>query len=281
MKQKMLTIALPNKGRVREPSFRLMEDVGIKADQAEERRLILPTSRSGVRILLVRAMDIPLMVERGAADIGIAGQDTISERGSKVEELVPLDFGSCRVALAAPRAVITPKCIATALPRITARYCRKAGIKADIVQLQGALESAPLLGIADSIVDQVATGTTLRENKLRILDVIMETRIFLIGNIASVKENAAMIDPIVLCVKGVLDAKRRMYVRLNAATEKIRDRLASILPAMKSPDVSMLADGGFVLAAAVPKKGIEDLVVRLKAAGGSDIIVEQLKMIIP
>jgi ATP phosphoribosyltransferase len=276
-----LVIAVPNKGRVKEPSFRLLEEVGIKANLADERRLILPTSRQGVSVLLVRSMDIPLMVERGVADIGIAGQDAIAERGSKVEELVPLDFGSCKVALAAPRNVRIPKAIATALPRITERYCKGKHLKADIVELQGALESAPLLGIADSIVDQVATGTTLRENKLRILDVIMETRIFLIGNRISMKQKSAQIDQIALCVQGVLEAKKRMYLRLNAATDEIRDRIAGILPAMRSPDISDLVDGGYVLAAAVPKKGIEDLVVRLKAAGGSDIIVEQLKMIIP
>ena len=276
-----MVIAVPNKGRVKGPSFDLLEEVGIMANMADERRLILPTSRQGVSVLLVRSMDIPLMVERGAADIGIAGQDAIAERGSKVEELVVLDFGSCKVALAAPRGVKTPRRIATALPRITERYCKGRRLKADIVELQGALESAPMLGISDSIVDQVATGTTLRENKLRILDVIMETRIFLIGNPVSVKEKASEISQISLCVGGVLEAKKRMYMRLNAATDAIRDRVSGILPAMKSPDISDLVGGGYVLAAAVPKKGIEDLVVRLKAAGASDIIVESLRMIIP
>ena len=287
-----MTIAVPNKGRVREPSFRLLEDIGIKADMNDERRLILPTSRPGVRVLLARSMDIPLYVVRGVADLGIAGEDAMAERGIRVgsppwpggpsvANLLPLDFGACKVALAAPRGVKTPKSIATALPRITAEYCRKTGINADIIVLQGALEVAPRLGIAEAIVDQVATGTTLRENGLRILDTIMETRICLIGNPDSLKTKKKETDRIALCVQGVLEARKRVFLRVNAATDAVRDMVVKLLPAMKSPDVGLLASGGYTVAAAVPKRGLEDLVMELKSAGGSGIVVEALKLIIP
>lgn len=287
-----VTIAVPNKGRVREPSFKLLEDIGIKADMNDERRLILPTSRQGVRLLLVRSMDIPLYVVRGVADLGIAGEDALAERGvlvgsppwpggPSVANLLPLDFGACKVALAAPRGVKVPQSIATALPRITEAYCRKADINADIIVLQGALEAAPRLGIADAIVDQVATGTTLRENGLRTLEVIMETRICLIGNPASLKAKKRETDQIALCVQGVLEARKRVFLRVNAATDAVRDMVVKLLPAMKSPDVGLLASGGYTVAAAVPKRGLEDLVMELKSAGGSGIVVEALKLIIP
>ena len=286
-----VTIAVPNKGRVKEPSFRLLEDIGIKADMNDERRLIMPTSQPGVRILLARSMDIPLYVVRGAADLGIGGEDALAERGvisgsppwpggPSVVKLLPLDFGGCKVALAAPGGVKTPGSIATALPGITRAYCRKKGINPDIVVMQGALEAAPKLGMAEAIVDQVATGTTLRENGLRVLDVIMETRMYLIGNPVSVKGKAEAIDQIVLLAQGVLEARKRVFLRVNAATDAIRDALVKLLPAMKSPDVGLLASGGYTVAAAVPKRGLEDLVMELKSAGGSGILVEALKLII-
>jgi len=282
-----VTIAVPNKGRLREPSLRLLEDAGMKPLCGDDRKLIVPTSRPGVRLLLARAMDIPLFVARGAADIGIAGDDAIAECGLYTSSckwvrdrdlalLLELDFGACQVALAAPPRIREPASIATTMPTIASRYCGSA----KIVRLQGALETAPLFGIAEAIVDQVDTGTTLRQNGLRILKVLMESRMNLFANPSSLKTKKAGLDRITLCLGAVLEARKRLMVKVNAASDLVRDALVKILPAMKSPDVSPLAGGGYALAAAVPRKGIEDLVVALKGSGGSDIVVTEPKLVV-
>lgn len=272
---------MPNKGRLKEPAFKLLEEVGIKPSNGNERKLLVPTSDPGVRILMARCMDIPLMVERRAADLGIAGQDIIAERRSKVRELLKLDFGSCTVALAAPEGIEKPKSIATALPNVTADFCKRKGLDAEIIELSGALESVPELGIAEAIVDQVVTGDTLAENRLRILDSIMQSSVYLIGNYQSLEMNEEECYRVELCVKAVLEARNRLFLEVNAETAEIRDALIELLPAMKRPNLSDLTDGGYVVGAAVPRKGLMDLIVNLKAAGGTDIIVGPLKMVIP
>jgi ATP phosphoribosyltransferase len=286
---------VPSKGRMKEPSSRLLEEAGMKPLDTDERKLVLPTSRPGVRVLLARAMDIPIYVARGAADLGICGEDAVRERGiptssgwginRELVELLRLDFGGCKVALAAPQRVKWPQkevlAIVTALPRITEQYCSRNSMGAKIIVLQGALEAAPGLGLTDAIVDQVVTGNTLRENGLRILDVIMESRMCLFGNPASLEAKKAEMDAAVLLLRAVIEARKRVMLRVNAATDTLRDTLAKLLPAMKSADVSPLAGGGYALAAAVPKEGLEDLLVKVKAEGGTGIVVEQPKLIIP
>ncbi len=281
-----MTIAVPNKGRMREPLFRLLEDAGMKALGGDDRKLIVPTSRAGVRLLLARAMDIPLFVARGAADIGIAGDDAVAECGlcttpswGRIRDLavvMELDFGACKVALAAPPRIREPESIATTMPNLAERYCRSA----KIIRLQGALETAPFFRIAEAIVDQVDTGTTLRENGLRILKVLMESRVRLLANPASLKSRKPEIDRIELCLRAVIEARKRLMVRVNAATDLIRDELVKILPALKNPDVSPIVGGGYALTAAVPEKGIEDLVVALKGNGGSGIVVTEPRLIV-
>jgi ATP phosphoribosyltransferase len=272
---------------MREPSLRLLEDAGMKALCDDDRKLIVSTSRPGVRVLLARAMDIPLFVARGAADFGIAGDDAVAEcglytssckwvRDRDLAVLMELNFGACKVALAAPPRVSEPQSIATTMPNIASRYCRSA----KIIRLQGALETAPMFGIAEAIVDQVDTGTTLRENGLRILKVLMESRIRLFANPASLKTKKAELDRITLCLGAVIEARKRLMVRVNAATDLVRDTLVKLRPAMKSPDVSPIVGGGYALTAAVPKKDIEDLVVALKGSGGSDIVVTEPRLIV-
>ncbi len=130
-------------------------------------------------------------------------------------------------------------------------------------------------------MDQVDSGLTLDENYLSILDILMETKLYLIGNNESLKTKTDQTDLIILCVKGVLEARKRVLLKVNATTEEIKEKIAKMLPAMKSPDISNLASGGYSLATAVPKIGSEELVMQLKSIGGTDVLVSELKLIIP
>lgn len=280
----MLTIAIANKGRTQQPALRLLFEAGIEVRQDRERSLLVPTSRRDVRVLLARIMDIPLLVERRAADLGITGDDALAERGSRVNRLLPLDFGGCKIALAAPQSMTRRRVhsIATSLPNITRRFCRTAGLDADILRMDGALESAPRLGVADAIVDHVESGDTLRENHLRVLEVIMESSMCLVANCVSVHQKAPEIGGLVLMLQGIMDAKGRVVLKLNAPDPKTRDRLLVVIPAMKSPDVSPLAQpGAFSILAAVPRQGLEALIVKLRRLGGTDIFWQKLDGIVP
>src|SRR5262245_47536722 len=187
----MLVIALC-KGRFLEPSLDLLASAGIRfsEDVASSRKLIFESEDKGHRVFLVKPADVPTYVEYGAADIGIAGRDVLLETRADVLQPLDLKFGYCKIAVAGPRGQ-TPRPapptirIATKYPQITMDYYNARSIPVEIIPLSGSIELAPLIGLADRIVDIVETGRTLKENGLEILEVIAETSARLLINRAS------------------------------------------------------------------------------------------------
>ncbi len=188
----MLTIAV-SKGRIYEDALPLLEEAGIVPidDPKKSRKLILNTSRDDVQLVIIRATDVPTFVEYGAADMGIAGKDVLLEHGS--ENLYePLDLGiaGCRLMTAAP--VDAPEIsgrvrVATKYVKTAQRYFADRGIQADIIKLYGSMELAPLVGLADIIVDLVDTGNTLKANGLEPRDLIIDITSRLVVNKAAMK----------------------------------------------------------------------------------------------
>ncbi len=188
----MLVIALC-KGRFLSPSLDLLTRAGIRfpEDVASSRKLIFNSEDQGFRAVLVKPADVPTYVEYGAADIGIAGRDVILESGADVLQPLDLKFGYCKIAVAgangisagAPpnpsRATIR---VATKYPRITMDHYNARGIPVEIIPLSGSIELAPLIGLADRIVDLVETGRTLKDNGLEIVEVIAESSARLLIN---------------------------------------------------------------------------------------------------
>jgi ATP phosphoribosyltransferase len=183
----MLVIAL-GKGRLLDPSLELLARAGIRfsEDVAASRKLIFDSDDKRSRVFLVKPMDVPTYVEYGAADIGIAGRDVLLETGADVLQPLELKFGYCKIALAGPKngegAAPPTVRIATKYPRITLDYYNARSTPVEIIPLSGSIELAPLIGLADRIVDVVETGRTLKENGLEILDVIAESSARLIIN---------------------------------------------------------------------------------------------------
>jgi ATP phosphoribosyltransferase len=186
----MLVIAL-SKGRFLEPSLQLLGRAGIRFtdDASNSRKLIFTSDDTQFRAILVKPADVPTYVEYGAADVGIAGRDVIME--SRAELLQPLDlnFGHCRIAVAAPCGVQSlngsesPTIrVATKYPHITLDYFNARGIPVEIIPLSGSIELAPLIGLADRIVDLVETGRTLKENGLEVIEVIAHSSARLLIN---------------------------------------------------------------------------------------------------
>ncbi len=203
----MVTIAL-SKGRIYEETLPLLRAAGIvpAEDPDVSRKLILPTSRAGVRVIIVRASDVPTYVQYGAADIGVAGRDLLIEHGGR-GLYQPLDLGiaRCRMMVAVPEDFDYPAAVRKgARLRVATKYIQTArehfaakGVHVDLIKLYGSMELAPLVGLADAIVDLVDTGSTLRANRLKAVEEILAVSSRLIVNPASMKVKRGEILPLI------------------------------------------------------------------------------------
>ena len=198
----MLNIALP-KGRLGEKVYGMFEKAGFPCPSIHEnnRKLIFENEALGVRYFWVKPSDVAIYVERGAADIGVAGKDILLEYAPDVYELLDLDIGKCRMAVAAPKDFRddpqkTLK-VATKFSNIALDYYNSKGREIDIIHLNGSIEIAPILGLSDVIVDIVETGTTLKENNLEVFETIVPISARLIANKSSFMFKAAQIEKIV------------------------------------------------------------------------------------
>ena len=200
---RFLNVALP-KGRLGEKVYDMFAKAGFECPSIKEesRKLIFENEAAGVRYFWVKPSDVAIYVERGAADIGVAGKDILLEYSPDVYELFDLDIGKCRMAVAAPKNFRdnperTLK-VATKFSNIAQNYYNSLGRDIDIIHLNGSIEIAPILGLSDVIVDIVETGTTLKENDLVVLDEIVPISARLIANKASFKFKNEIIEKILL-----------------------------------------------------------------------------------
>ena len=200
----MLTLALP-KGRLLDGALALLRALGVDGIDAESRKLIFSDEGRGLRLLLLKPADIPAYVIYGAADLGIVGKDILAEQDPDVYEPLDLGFGFCRLVVAEPRelwerddpAKWSWVRVATKYPRMTERYFSERGIHVEIVRLDGSIELAPLVGLADHIVDLVQSGETLRANGLVEVAEIVRSTARLIVNRASMKTEYAAVTGLI------------------------------------------------------------------------------------
>lgn len=204
----MLNVALP-KGRLGEKVYDMFEKAGFECPsiREESRKLIFENEAAGVRYFWVKPSDVAIYVERGAADIGVAGKDILLEYAPDVYELFDLDIGKCRMAVAAPRDFRdnpqkTLK-VATKFSNIAQSYYSSKGRDIDIIHLNGSIEIAPILGLSDVIVDIVETGTTLKENNLEVFETIVPISARLIANKSSFMFKSEQIEKIVNSMKNM------------------------------------------------------------------------------
>lgn len=197
-----LRIAL-SKGRILDETLPLLKTAGIELleEPAKSRKLIFPTTNPQVDIIIIRATDVPTFVEHGAADIGVAGKDVLMEHGARgVYEPLDLEISRCRLMVAAKKDVVDSGArlrVATKFVNITKRYYAEKGEQVEVIKLYGSMELAPLVGLADRIVDIVDTGNTLRANGLEPTELIAEISSRLIVNKASMKTKHAAIQKLI------------------------------------------------------------------------------------
>lgn len=202
----MLNIALP-KGRLGEKVYSMFEKAGYECPSIKEtnRKLIFENQNKGIRYFWVKPSDVSIYVERGAADIGVAGKDILLEYNPNVYELLDLDMGKCKMCVAAKKEFrdedVKVLKVATKFTKIASDYYSKIGRDIDIIKLNGSIELAPILGLSDVIVDIVETGSTLRENNLEVKNTILPISARLISNKASFKFKGEEIEKIVSAMK--------------------------------------------------------------------------------
>ena len=209
----MLNVALP-KGRLGEKVYAMFEKAGFECPSIKEqnRKLIFENEERGVRYFWVKPSDVAIYVERGAADIGVAGKDILLEYEPEVYELLDLDIGKCRMAVAAksdfrdnPQRTLT---VATKFSNITRNFYASKGRDIDIIHLNGSIEIAPILGLSDVIVDIVETGTTLKENNLEVFETIVPISARLIANKTGFKFKSEQIEAIARSIKEQMEASK-------------------------------------------------------------------------
>ncbi len=289
----MIRIAIPNKGRLFEPTISIFKDAGLPiSGGAESRKLFAKTTDPDIHILFARAADIPEYVQDGAADVGITGIDLITERGAKVETLLDLKFGKASLVLAVPEDSDFQKAedlegrkIATEFPEITRQYFNNLGINVEVIKVSGACEMTPHVGIADAIVDISSSGTTLLINHLKPIDTVFSSTVYLIANKESLKKKEKILD-IKTALESVLNAKHRRYLMMNVPESSLK-AVKEVLPGMSGPTVmkveSSKLPGESILAvhAVVDADLIFTIVNKLKKVGARDVLVVPIERIMP
>ncbi|MDH4123846.1 MAG: ATP phosphoribosyltransferase [Thermoplasmata archaeon] len=286
----MLSIAVPNKGRLSSKAVSILNKIGFGIPDDPGRTLMMDIGKGRYRVLFARADDISEFVETGAADLGITGLDLLLESGKKVETLMPLGFGRCRLVLAVPEtsAVASAKDVeegsrvATSFPNLTRSYFDRLGKKVEIVPVTGATELAPHIGVADLITDLTETGSTLKMNHLRDIGTIVETQAVMIANIDSMQKKNEEIEEIKSAVSSVLNAKKKRYLMANVPKDKLAE-LPMLLPGISGPTVmNIMGREDFVAVHAVADEDeVNGIVTMLKSVGATGILVLPIERLIP
>jgi ATP phosphoribosyltransferase len=282
-----LTVAVPAGGRMSAPALDLMRAAGLTFE-ATERSLVVPCRNAPVDLLLVRPHDIPEYVRDRVVHAGITGANLVVEARVDVVTLAPLGFARCALHAAVPEdapqrslADLDGLRVATAYPATTADRLGALGVDFELVTLSGSVEAAPRLGLSDAIVDLVSTGSTARSNGLRLIGSLLESEAVLIASEDALGTQAELLERLELMIRGVVAARGRRYVMMNAP-ETALDEISAILPSMGAPSVLNLAEEGQIaIHAAIDADDVWDLLVPLKAAGASSILVLPVERLVP
>ena len=281
-----LHIALQKSGRLSDASRELLRDAGLRI-QSGKNSLTARVENFPAELMFVRDDDIPTFVSDGVCEFGIVGQNVLEEFASTrdapgYDVLAELGFGRCSLRIAAPESMeyqgprsLAGQRIATSYPGIVARFLNDNGIEASVVTMNGAVELAPRLQIANFICDLVSTGATLEANGLRALDTVLDSQAVLVRTRKPMDDGRAEIaSGLMSRIDGVLATKESKYIMLNA-TEESLERISAILPGAEAPTIVPLhgRPGHFAVHAVCQESVFWETLQKLKAAGASAILV--------
>lgn len=279
----MLRIAVPNKGMLSEPAWNMLAEAGYRL-RSNSRQLVVEDPDNDIELFYLRPLDIAVYVGRGTIDVGITGRDLLLNSGTEAVEHMPLGFGASTFRFAAPAESpinrledIDGKRVASSYDKLVDDYLKAHGIHADIIHLDGAVESSVQLGVADLIADVVSTGTTLRNAGLRVFaDPILHSEAILIRS-PRVTENDERLTILGRRIQGVLTAQRYVLMDYDIPVSKVAAAV-EVTPGFESPTISPLHDKQWVaVRVMVPREKVNQLMDRLYEVGARGIIVTALQ----
>lgn len=282
----VLKIALQKSGRLSEISLGLVAESGISLTNGK-RTLLAQSSTFPLEVLYLRDDDIPQYVADGVADAGIIGEDVLRESGCELEVVYRLGFSRCRLSIAIPKEQnytglhwLDGKKIATSFPRILSSFMKEHGVNAEIHFLNGSVEIAPAIGMADCIFDIVSSGSTLISNGLKEVEMVMESEAVLVAAPDLGVAKRAILEDFLFRIKSVLAARDTKYILLNAPNDRL-DEICRVLPGMKSPTVMPLAmEGWSSVHSVLSENEFWSIINQLREAGAQGILVIPIEKMI-
>ncbi len=285
-----LRMAVPNKGRLNERALDLLRKSGLEMDVNWGRRLYASVDNQDFEVMFVRAQDIPRFIHSGTVDVGITGLDLILEADLDVEWVLDLDFGHCRLSVAAPEVsgydsiddIPDGARVATSFPNLAWQFFASKDKNVEIVRISGAAEITPHIGVADLIVDLVSSGSTLRTNRMVELDTIMRSQAVVVANPQSMEEKGRDINDLASSIESVLLAEKKKYLMADIMVDTLPD-VERMFPGMAGPTVMNIAGREDMVAihVVIDKSEVYDAVNSLKAMGAKGILTLPIDRLVP
>jgi len=274
-----LRIAVQKSGRLNEDSMRILKDIGISIDNGKD-QLKAAARDFPVEVFYLRNGDIPQYLQDGVVDAAIIGENVLIEKGNNIEFVERLGFSKCKVSIAVPKESkasslkdLAGKRIATSYPETVKKFLTVQNIEANLHIINGSVEIAPNIGLADGICDIVSSGSTLFKNGLKEIEVLLKSEAVLAVSPQISAERKAILEKIQFRIQSVLKARQSKYILLNAPNEKL-DAILALLPGMRSPTVLPLAENGWSsVHTVISKNQFWEIIDELKGNGAEGILV--------
>lgn len=281
-----MRVAVPNKGRLHDPTVELLEKAGLEIHNGADRKLYAETVDPEIDVLYARAADIPEYVAEGAADVGITGLDQTREADVDLIDHLDLGFGECRLVLAAPEEDdvstvedLAGKRVATEFPNVSQRFFEEQGVDVELIHVTGATELTPHAGMADAIIDITSTGTTLEVNNLEIIAEVLDSSVRLFSRPED--EDDEKIRELATALESVLQAEDRRYLMMNVPENSL-EAVKDAMPGLGGPTVMQVeGEDSMVAVHAVVEEGdVYETINAVREKGARDILVTPIERMV-
>ena len=286
MSQEKLRIAIQKSGRLNEDSLKILKDAGISIDNGKE-QLKASSRNFPLEVMYLRNGDIPQYLRDGVVDVAIIGENVLIEKGKDIIQGEKLGFSKCRVSLAVPKSMkyngindLDGKKIATSYPNTVNEFLEKKGITAELHIINGSVEIAPNIGLADGICDIVSSGSTLFKNGLKEVEVMLKSEAVLAISPKIFEARQQILEKLQFRLKSVLNARTSKYILLNAPNENL-ENIIKLLPGMRSPTVLPLAEEGWSsIHTVINEERFWEVIDELKQNGAEGILVAPIEKMV-
>ncbi|MGX7666472.1 ATP phosphoribosyltransferase [Flavobacterium pedocola] len=274
-----LKIAIQKSGRLSDESLKMLKDCGISINNGND-QLKAEATNFPLEVLFLRNSDIPQYLQDGVVDVAIVGSNLLEEKGETIPVAEKLGFSKCRVSVAVPKAFpfknlsdLSGLRIATSYPNTVQKYFDSQNINVELHEISGSVEIAPNIGLADAIVDIVSSGSTLFNNNLKEVSVILKSEAVLAVSPKISVEKEALLNKLKFRIQSVLKSQKSRYILMNVPDSKIED-ITQILPVLKSPTIVPLTQVGWSsIQSVIDEEQFWEVIDRLKEVGAEDILV--------